>query len=74
MKLKIQQKFGSCSVKVSGECAILEESYPREALSPLLAELQQEVVNILSSDDYNWWIEAIKDEVERAGYKLVKEE
>jgi len=46
--------------------------FDKEELSTFLSELQVTILDELTSNDYEWWIDLIKGEVERAGYSLVE--
>jgi hypothetical protein len=45
-----------------------------EQRKELLKSVQEQIIAELTSDDREWWMESIADEVARMGYNLVEDE
>lgn len=78
MKFGINQsRFNSSYYEVVTEtdgCTSTSGLLNRDELISIIKKIQDEILGPLKSSDHAWWIEAIRDEIERAGYRLVKVE
>jgi hypothetical protein len=45
-----------------------------EQRKELLKSVQEQIIAELTSDDKEWWMKSIADEVARMGYNLVEDE
>jgi len=74
MKIKFRRSYPDhTEVTLETDNVKLDIGYfDEEELSTFLSNLQIVILDELTYNDYKWWIDLIKDEVERADYSLVE--
>jgi hypothetical protein len=75
MKIKLRKVAMYTDVKVEVNDTTVELGFHNgDERKELLKSLQEQIIAELTSDDKEWWIESITDEVARMGYGLVEDE
>lgn len=74
MNINIRNVYDNIDVNVEiGNTKIDLGFMGKDERQDFLKSLHRTVIDELTSEDHEWWLDEIKDEINRSGYKLEEE-